>query len=178
MGSAVGGEQLSRRMNRAVQQFSPSCVFLRIRHYGSLLFFSSGFASRKKEANSLHSGLIADGRAPARNRVTGFWVQHWVQLENEEWLRIFGKRHQIGHLDFCLHRLLTECFMLQVVVLRTTYGQLREGKQRFWSRKRRQIKRLWDLDTWFGTRRSKVQILSPRPLPNQQLTKCKSPLSA
>ncbi len=44
--------------------------------------------------------------------------------------------------------------MLQVVALRTTYGQLREGKQRFWSRKRRQIKRLWDLDTWFGTRRS------------------------
>src|SRR5258708_38038082 len=34
------------------------------------------------------------------------------------------------------------------------YGQLREGKQRFWSRKRRQIKRLWDLDTWLGTRRS------------------------
>jgi hypothetical protein len=34
--------------------------------------------------------------------------------------------------------------MLQVVALRTTYGQLREGKQRFWSRKRRQIKRLWD----------------------------------
>jgi len=28
-------------------------------------------------------------------------------------------------------RLLTECFMLQVVALRTTYGQLREGKQRF-----------------------------------------------
>jgi hypothetical protein len=61
-------------------------------------------------------------------------------------------------------RLLTECFMLQVVALRTTYGQLRKGKQRFWSRKRRQIKRLWDLDTWFGTRRSKVQILSPRPI--------------
>jgi hypothetical protein len=29
------------------------------------------------------------------------------------------------------------------------------------SRKRRQTKRLWDLDTWFGTRRSRVQILSP-----------------
>src|SRR6266853_5211056 len=67
--------------------------------------------------------------------------------------------------------LLTECFMLQVVALRTTYGQLREGKQRFWSRKRRQTKRLWDLDTWFGTRRSKVQILSPRPFfYNQRLT--------
>ena len=61
-------------------------------------------------------------------------------------------------------RLLTERFMLQVVALRTTYGQLREGKQRCWSRKRRQIKRLWDLDTWFGTRRSMVQIHSPRPL--------------
>ena len=53
--------------------------------------------------------------------------------------------------------------MLQVVALRTTYGQLREGKQRFWSRKRRQLKRLWDFDTWFGTRRSMVQIHSPRP---------------
>src|SRR5271155_1048033 len=62
-------------------------------------------------------------------------------------------------------RLLTECFMLQVVGLRTSYGQLGGGKQWIWSRKRRQIKRLWDLDTWFGTRRSKVQILSPRPLP-------------
>jgi len=54
----------------------------------------------------------------------------------------------------------TECFMLQVVAIRTTYGQLREGKWEPVSRKRRQIKRLWDLRTWFGTRRSKVQIHS------------------
>jgi hypothetical protein len=68
MESGVGGEQFPRRMNRAVQQFCPSCVFLRIRHWVSPLLFSSGFAARKKEANSLHSGLIANGLARRQGR--------------------------------------------------------------------------------------------------------------
>src|ERR1700751_3850782 len=41
------------------------------------------------------------------------WVQDWVQLESKEWLRIFGKRHQIGHLDFCPPRLLTEGLLVR-----------------------------------------------------------------
>src|SRR5713226_7338445 len=36
------------------------------------------------------------------------WVQVWVQLNEEKWLPIFRKRHQIGHLDFRSFRLLTE----------------------------------------------------------------------
>jgi len=36
------------------------------------------------------------------------WVQDWVQLEKEKWLGSSRKRHQIGHLDFCPPRLLTE----------------------------------------------------------------------
>ena len=36
------------------------------------------------------------------------WVQVWVQLKKEKWLPISRKRHQIGHSDFHLFRLLTE----------------------------------------------------------------------
>jgi hypothetical protein len=36
------------------------------------------------------------------------WVQAWVQQNEEKWLPISRKRHQIGHLDFRLPRLLTE----------------------------------------------------------------------
>src|ERR1700675_1258928 len=55
--------------------------------------------------------------------------------------------------------------------LRTTYGQLRGKANRVLVSKRHQIKRLEFLLPWFGTRRSKVQILSPRPFfYNQQVT--------
>src|SRR5258707_3660311 len=43
------------------------------------------------------------------------WVQVWVQLNEEKWLPISRKRHQIGHLDFRSFRLLTE--MLEVRIL-------------------------------------------------------------
>jgi hypothetical protein len=43
-------------------------------------------------------------------------------------------------------------------------GTTERGEWRFLSCKRRHIKRLWDSDTWFGTRRSMVQIHSPRPI--------------
>ena len=38
----------------------------------------------------------------------GFWVQHWVQLEQGKGLPISCKRHQIGHLGFSQPRLLTD----------------------------------------------------------------------
>jgi hypothetical protein len=37
---------------------------------------------------------------PSRAAAITFWVQDWVQLEKQEWLRLLRKRHQIGHLDF------------------------------------------------------------------------------
>jgi len=37
-----------------------------------------------------------------------FWVQRWVQPNRGEWLPVSCKRHQMGRLDFQLHRLLTE----------------------------------------------------------------------
>lgn len=40
------------------------------------------------------------------------WVQDWVQLERQEWLRVSCKRHQIGSLDFRRFRLLTEGFQI------------------------------------------------------------------
>jgi hypothetical protein len=43
-----------------------------------------------------------------------FWVQHWVQLKRGEWLRIFGKRHHIGHLDFSPDQLLTEGLLVRI----------------------------------------------------------------
>lgn len=45
------------------------------------------------------------------------WVQVWVQLEKEKWLPIPRKRHQIGHLDFCHFRLLTEGFQISLTLV-------------------------------------------------------------
>ncbi len=44
------------------------------------------------------------------------WVQDWVQLRKEEWLRFSCKRHQIGHLDFQSFRLLTEGLLVPNLV--------------------------------------------------------------
>jgi hypothetical protein len=37
---------------------------------------------------------------PRPDRISSLWVQDWVQLKREEWLRFSCKRHQIGHLGF------------------------------------------------------------------------------
>jgi len=43
-----------------------------------------------------------------------FWVQDWVQLKKVEWLEILCTRQQIGHLDFCPRRLLTEGLLVRI----------------------------------------------------------------
>src|SRR6202140_4477368 len=69
MESGVSGQQFSRRVNRAVKQLSPSFMIVCIRHCRFSLFsFFERFCCSKKEANSLHSGLIANGRARRQGR--------------------------------------------------------------------------------------------------------------
>jgi|ERR1700730_7906168 hypothetical protein len=68
MESGVSGQQFSRRVDRAVKQLSPSFMIMCIRHCGFSLFFFERFCCSKKEANSLHSWLIANGRARRQGR--------------------------------------------------------------------------------------------------------------
>ena len=65
MKSGVSGEKFHRRVYRAVQQFSPSCMFLRIRHCCfSFSFSSSGFVlERKKQIPFIAGSLRAGARA-------------------------------------------------------------------------------------------------------------------
>jgi hypothetical protein len=53
------------------------------------------------------------------------WVRRWVHVKRDEWLRISGKRHQIGHLDFQSHRLLTEG--LEVTPVSNQYAKILAG---------------------------------------------------
>ena len=53
------------------------------------------------------------GRSLAHPAMT--WVQVWVQLENEKWLPISRKRHQIGQLDLRSFRLLTEGLQVRIL---------------------------------------------------------------
>src|SRR5712664_3240014 len=68
MESGVSGQQLSRRVDRFVKQLSPSFMVVCMRHCGFSFFFFERFCCSKKEANSLHSGLIANGRARRQGR--------------------------------------------------------------------------------------------------------------
>src|SRR5260370_38285299 len=68
MKRGVSSEQFSRRVNRALQQFSPGCVILATRHGWFSFFFFEPFCCSKREANSLHSGVIANGRARRQGR--------------------------------------------------------------------------------------------------------------
>src|SRR5208283_2929925 len=74
MKSGVGSEKFSRRVDCAVQQFSPSCVFLRICHCCFSSSFFERFCCSKKEANSLHSGLIAKGSVRRQGRRGGPFI--------------------------------------------------------------------------------------------------------
>jgi hypothetical protein len=53
------------------------------------------------------------GRSLAHPAMT--WVQVWVQLENEKWLPISRKRHQIGQLDLRSFRLLTDRLWVRIL---------------------------------------------------------------
>jgi hypothetical protein len=68
MESGVSGQQFSWRVDRAVKKFCPSFVILYIRHCDFSFFFFERFCASKKEANSLHSGLIANGHARRQGR--------------------------------------------------------------------------------------------------------------
>src|SRR5882672_9471357 len=68
MESGVSSQQFSRRVDRAVKQFcqvSWLCVFVIV---VSPFSFFERFCCSKKEANSLHSGLIANGPARRQGR--------------------------------------------------------------------------------------------------------------
>ncbi len=64
----------------------------------------------------------------------------------------------------------------RILNLGTDWVQLRGKNWLCLSRKRRQTKPLVFLICYFGTRRSKVQILSPRPLQNPALHRFRLPL--
>src|ERR1700731_2600536 len=68
MKSGVSGQEFSRCVDGAVKQFCPSFMIVCIRHCDFAFFFFERFCSSKKEANSLHSGLIANGRARRQGR--------------------------------------------------------------------------------------------------------------
>src|SRR5216683_4470672 len=68
MESGVSSQQFSRCVDRAVKQLCPSFMIVCIRHYRFSFFFFERFSCSKKEANSLHSGLIANGRARRQGR--------------------------------------------------------------------------------------------------------------
>jgi hypothetical protein len=53
-------------------------------------------------------GLVSTNFEKTIPRVIPAWVQHWVQLKQEKWLRFSCKRHQTRHLDFPPRPLLTE----------------------------------------------------------------------
>src|SRR6266478_5269025 len=68
MESGVSGQQFPRRVDRAMKQLCPSFMIVCIRHCGFLFFLFERFCCSKKEANSLHSGLIANGRVRRQGR--------------------------------------------------------------------------------------------------------------
>ena len=62
MERGVSGEKFPRRVDRAAQQFSPSCMFLRIRHCCfSFFHFSSGFVLEKKKQIPFIAGSLRTG---------------------------------------------------------------------------------------------------------------------
>ena len=68
----------------------------------------ASFGRRVGEPEAPETALWDIGRRLSCADCEYFWVQDWVQLAKEEWLRVLCKRHQTRHLDFCPARLLTE----------------------------------------------------------------------
>jgi hypothetical protein len=62
MESGIRCKKFPRRLNRALQQFCPSCMFLRIRHCCfSFFLFSSGFALERKKQIPFIAGSLRTG---------------------------------------------------------------------------------------------------------------------
>jgi hypothetical protein len=63
--SSVGGEKFSRRVDRTVQQFFPSCMFLLIRHssFSFFLFRAVLLLEKKKQIPFIAGSLRTGARA-------------------------------------------------------------------------------------------------------------------